>query len=302
VVNLRLDADDLSDMRLFPAERFVIDAQAAPDEVRDRLSSAVVHGRRVSLRRPEAVFTGTVGANSFQLRSVLGYRNSFVPTAHGSFATGSTGTRVDVRLRMFPAVAIFMAVWLSLAAAFFLVMVVIAVRNPSRSWLPLVGIAFFAFGYLLMNLSFSFEARRIRTNLVLLLSGTPVTDLPRTDVSWLSDFRVRNAELPERRFNRAFLVIYGISGALTVSTWFRTVGACSNLQYHHRNEYACPSEGRIALTWILGVVLVATVFASRVALHTRRRGAYIPLVLIVAVIGALAGWLITHHGQWGVPI
>jgi hypothetical protein len=288
-------------MPLFPDERFVIDAQAAPEEVRDRLSSAVASGRGVSLRKPEAVFTGTVGSNSFQLRPVLGYRNSFVPTARGSFASGSAGTRVDVRLRLLPAVAIFMVVWLSLAAAFFLVMVVIAVLNPSRSWLPLIGIAFFAFGYLLMTLSFSFEARRIRTNLAMLLSGTPVSDLPRTDVSWLSDFRLRNADVPERRFNRVFLAIYGISGALTVSTWFRTVGACSNPQYYRRNEYSCPSDGRIALTWILGVVLVATVFASRVALHKRARHAYIPLVFIVAVVGALAGWLITHHARWGVP-
>jgi hypothetical protein len=288
-------------MPLFLDERFVIDAQAAPEEVRDRLSSAVAPGRRVSLRKPEAVFTGTVGSNSFQLRPVLGYHNSFVPTARGSFASGSAGTRVDVRLRLLPAVAIFMVVWLSLAAAFFLAMVVIAVLNPSRSWLPLIGIAFFAFGYLLMTLSFSFEARRIRTNLAMLLSGTPVSDLPRTDVSWLSDFRPRNADVPERRFNRVFLAIYGISGALTVSTWFRTVGACSNPQYYRRNEYSCPSDGRIALTWILGVVLVATVFASRVALHKRARHAYIPLVLIVAVVGALAGWLITHHARWGVP-
>jgi hypothetical protein len=300
-VNLRFDADGLSDMPLFPDERFVIDAQAAPDEVRDRLSSAVARGRRVSLRRPKAVFTGTVGTNSFQLRPVLGYRNSFVPVARGSFTSGSAGTRVDVRLRMLPAVAIFMAVWLSLATAFFLGLVVIAFRNPARSWLPLVGIVFFAFGYLLMKLSFSFEARRIRANLALLLSGTPASDLPRTDLSWLSDFRLRNAEVPERRFNRIFLAIYGISGGLTVLTWFRTVSACSNLQYHHRNEYACPSDGRIAFTWILGVVLVATIFASRVALHKRGRRAYIPLVLIVAMIGALAGWLITHHGQWGVP-
>jgi hypothetical protein len=61
----------MSDMPLFPAERFVIDAQAAPDEVRDRLSSAMVRGGKVSLRGGEAAFTGTVGPNSFELRPVL---------------------------------------------------------------------------------------------------------------------------------------------------------------------------------------------------------------------------------------
>src|SRR6266540_69596 len=189
-------------MHLLPDELFVIDAPATPDEVRERLSSAVAS-------RPDAAFTGTVATNSFQLRPILGYRNSFVPTARGSFASDSAGTRVNVRLRMLPAVAIFMAVWLSLATAFFLVMVVIAVLNPSRSWLPLVGIAFFACGYLLMHFSFSFEAHRVRTNLGLLLSGTPASDLPRTDLSWLSDFRLRNAEAPARRFNRIFFAIYG---------------------------------------------------------------------------------------------
>jgi len=301
VEDRRLDADDMSGMPLFPAGRFVIDAEAAPDEVRDRLSSAVVRGGKVSLRGPKAAFTGTVGTNSFELRPVLSYRNSFVPTARGSFASGIAGTRVNVRLRMLPAVAIFMAVWLSIATAFFIGMLVIAFRNPSRSWLPLVGIAFFAFGYLLMTLSFSFEARRIRTNLALLLSGMPASNLPRADLSWLTDFRLRNAEAPERRFNRIFLTIYGISGALTVLTWDRTVSACSNLQYQHRNEYSCPSEARIAFTWILGGALVAAGFASRVALHKRGRRAYIPLVLIVAVIGSLAGWLLTHHSRWGVP-
>jgi FtsH-binding integral membrane protein len=300
VEDRRLAADD-KNMPLLPAERFVIDAPAAPDEVRERLSSAVVRSRKASVRTPEAPFTGTMDANSFELRPVLGYRNSFVPTARGSFASGVAGTRIDVRLRMLPGVVLFMALWLSLSAAFFIGMLVIAFRNPSRWWLPLVGIAFFAFGYGLMALSFSFEARRIRTNLTLLVSGIPASELPRTDLSWLSDFRLRNAETPERRFNRIFLTTYSISGALTVLTWDRTVTACSNPQYQHRDQYSCPGDARIALTWILGGVLVATGLLSRVALHKRVRRAYIPLALIVLVVGAVAGWLITHHAHWGVP-
>lgn len=288
-------------MLFFPTERFVIDAEAAPEEVRDRLSKAVGARRGPFLRRPEAPFTGSVGMNFFELRPVLGYRNSFAPRARGSFTSGIAGTRVDVRLGLLRVVAMFMAVWLSLAAAFFIGTLVIAVRNPAHSWFPLIGLGFFAFGYLLMTLSFSFEARRMRTNLALLLGGTPVSELPRRDLSWLSDFRLRNAEAPERRFNLIFLTVYGISGALTVLTWELTVSACSKFQYQHRDEYSCPSDARIGLTWILGGVLIATGFASRLALHKRARRAYIPLVLIVAAVGALAGWLITHHLRWGVP-
>jgi hypothetical protein len=130
-------------MLVVPAARFVIDTEAAPDEVRDRLSSAVAQRAWMSFRRPEAPFTGTVGTNSFDLRPVLGYRNSFVPRVRGTFASGAVGTQIDVRLRMLPVVAMFMSVWLSLAAAFFIGMLVVAIRDASRWWLPLVGLAFF---------------------------------------------------------------------------------------------------------------------------------------------------------------
>jgi hypothetical protein len=297
----RFDADD-REMFLLPSERFVIDAPAAPDEVRDRLLNAVAPRRRLSIRKPESPFTGTVEADSFELSPVLGYRNSFAPIARGSFASGVEGTRIEVRVRILPAVAIFMAIWLSLAAAFFLVALVVAFRDPSRSWFPLVALAFFAFGYSLMALSFSFEAQRMRTNLALLLvSGTPATELRRTDLSWLTDFRLRGAEAPERRFNRAFLAMYLIAGALTLFTWERTLTACSNAQYHRRDEFSCPSDVRIALIWVLGGILVATGLASRFALHRRIRRAYVPLTLVVIAVAAAAAWLITHHPRWGVP-
>jgi hypothetical protein len=274
-------------MLLFPAERFVIDAPAAPAEVRDRLSGAP--------------FAGTVGVNSFDLRPVLGYRNSFAPTVRGSFASSISGTRVETSLRIVPAVGVLMAVWLSLAGAFFIGALAISFRNTSQWPLPVIGFVLFAFGYLLMTLAFSFEARRIRTNMRLLLSGTPAGDLPRTDLSWLTSLRLRNAEVPERRFNRIFLTMYGISGVLTFLTWDRTVTACSNFEYNRRHEYSCPSDARIALTWALGGVVVASGLTSRVALHKRARRLYIPLLVLAAALAAGAGWLITHHSRWGVP-
>jgi hypothetical protein len=289
-------------MSLLPSERFVLDAPAAPDDVRDRLLNAVAPRRRLSIRKPQLPFTGTVEADSFEVRPVLRYRNSFAPIARGSFASGLTGTRIEVRMRMHPAVAIFMAVWLSGAAAFFVVALIVAFRDPSRAWLPLVPLAFIAFGYGLTMLSFSFEARRMRTNLALLLvSGAPATELPRMDLSWLFEFRLRGAEAPERRFNRAFLALYSIAGAITILTWERTVTACSNSQYHRRDEFSCPSDARIVLIWALGGILVGTGFASRFALHRRIRRAYVPLALVVAAVGVLAAWLITHHPRWGVP-
>jgi hypothetical protein len=296
----RRDPDDRA-VRLLARDRFAIDTPAAPDEVRDRLLDGVAPRRRSSSYPSESPFSGTVETRSFELRPALGYRNAFAPTARGSFASGVAGTRVEVRVRMLPPVAIFMAIWLSFAAAFLVVALVIAVQNPARSWVLLVALVFFASGYGLMAIAFWSEARRLRTNLALLVSGTPARELPRRDLSWLSDVRLRHAEATERRFNRVFLTLYSISGALTIFAWERTVTACSNRQYHHRHDFSCPSAGRIALTWVLGVILVATGVASRFALRRRIRRAYVPLAVIVVAVGALAAWLLTHHSRWGVP-
>jgi len=150
-------------------------------------------------------------------------------------------------------------------------------------------------------LSFSFEARRMRSDLErLLVSADSATELRRSDWSWLSDLRFRGAEPAERRFNRIFLGIRRCSSADA----FRlksTATACSKDQFGRPDEFSCPSDARIALTWVLGAILVATGFASRFVLHRRIRRLYIPLALVVVAIGVAAVWLITHHPRWGVP-
>ncbi len=204
-------ADD-RDMPFLPSVRFGVDTQAAPDEVRERLLGAT--GARRTTGHP---FTGTVDTSTFELRPVLGYGNSFAPIAHGSFATGITGTRVEVVMRPLPSVSVFMAVWLAGVAAFLVVGLVVAVRDPSRSWFALVALLFLAFGYGLMMLGFSFEARRMRGNLErLVVSGGSTSQSTGVDLSWLSDFRLKNAERPERLFNRIFLTAYAASGILAV--------------------------------------------------------------------------------------
>ena len=78
-------------MQFLPDKRFVIDAGVGPDEVRDRLRTAVAPVRRFALRRPTLPFAGTVGSKSFELRPVLGYGNSFAPLVQGSYATVVSG-------------------------------------------------------------------------------------------------------------------------------------------------------------------------------------------------------------------
>ena len=157
-------------MHFLPEKRFVIDARVAPDEVRERLRSAVAPVRRFALRRPALPFAGNVGQHSFEFRPVLGYGNSFAPLVQGSYATGVSGTRVDVRMRLLRPVAAFMAGWLALAAFLVVVAAIAAARDPLRLGFVILALAFFSVGYGCMAVLFGLETRRTRTKLEQLLT------------------------------------------------------------------------------------------------------------------------------------
>lgn len=291
-------------MRWLPLKRFVIEVPAAPDEVRRRLLAAVAPRGRVT--RGERPLKGTVDARSFQLQLELGYflrgyQNAFAPVAHGTFEESTEGTRLAVRMRLAVAVLIFEIAWLAFAAVWTSVVLGAALRDAAPWWAPLVGFAFVGVGYSIMIVPFSHDARRMQDTFErLLLDATPATDLPRSSLSWLSDFTLRGAEPFERRFNSIFLGVTVLAGLATLLNWERTVPACTKEQYG-QDEFSCPSDARIILAWSLAAIVILSGFASRFALHRRLRLAYVPLLLVVVAAGAAALWMATHHPRWGVP-
>ena len=159
-------------MPFLPDKRFTIEAMAAPDVIRERLEAQVAPGRLVAFRRPDRPFAGTIRADSFELRPVVGYRNSFVPLVEGSYRTGIPGTRIDVRMRLLRPVAAFMVAWLSLAAFFVVIASIAAAHDPLRLGFVGLALAFFSVGYVCMSVLFWLEARRTRARLEDLLAGT----------------------------------------------------------------------------------------------------------------------------------
>jgi len=152
-----------------PDKRFAIEAEDAPEVIRARLESQIAPMRPFALRKPDRPFAGKVGADSFELRPIIGYRNSFVPFVQGSFRTGLAGTRIDVRMRLLRPVAAFMAAWLTFAAVFVVLASIAAAHDPLRLGFVALALAFFGVGYGCMSVLFWLEARRTRAKLERLL-------------------------------------------------------------------------------------------------------------------------------------
>ena len=157
-------------MPFLPEKRFVIEAGEAPEMIRERLEEQVAPARPFARRRPDRPFAGKIGASSFELRPVLGYRNSFVPFVQGSYGSGLDGTRIDVRMRLLRPVAAFMAAWLTFAAVFVVLASIAAAHDPLRLGFVVLALAFFSVGYGCMSVLFWLEARRTRAKLEELLA------------------------------------------------------------------------------------------------------------------------------------
>jgi hypothetical protein len=111
-----------------PIYRFTIDTPLDAGEISRRLQDLTrdepgfwqsikeAFGKRSEEEKP---FIGTVDKSQFQLRRDIRYKNSFLPQIRGSITSALPGSKVIVRMRIHPFVAVFMCIWLFIAASSF---------------------------------------------------------------------------------------------------------------------------------------------------------------------------------------
>jgi hypothetical protein len=100
---------------IFPSRKLVLLSALKPDEAQRALGAAVAprrNWRQKAFTRGKGNFMGEVNEGGFSLVRDISYRNSFLPRITGPIGSGSPASRIEVSMRMEPAVMVFMAVWL----------------------------------------------------------------------------------------------------------------------------------------------------------------------------------------------
>src|SRR5262245_54110562 len=104
-----------------PLYRFQIQSHLTIQAVLERVRALVreTPGFPQSLKesfgwRPKGTppFFGEIEGSEFRLHRDIRYRNSFLPRITGYVASGPSGTKIDVTMRLHPFVLVFMALWL----------------------------------------------------------------------------------------------------------------------------------------------------------------------------------------------
>jgi hypothetical protein len=283
-----------------PYERFVIETRLTPQEVAERLREVAAPGRRLRLFRSSAGekdFQGTVSDREFRITRVIDYRNSFLPVVRGLIEDAPDGARIEVSMRLHPAVFGFVLLWFGLLTSTLVLIVGIAAVEQTFSPFFLVPLGIFVVGYALMTGGFKVESRRSRERLDAILSAEstpPSTQMShwterllkvpsRVDVRW-SDVRAAGP------LGFAWAALYGVAAALSLYDWMIRQAGCTNQQAADPS-YACPSGARVFAVWAVLAGGMATAATGLWPVLRRRPRWLVPVLLAQIVVIVVLVWI-----------
>lgn len=283
-----------------PYERIVIETRLTPVQVAERLGRVTAPGRRLRLFRSSAGekdFQGTVSDREFRITRDIRYRNSFLPVVRGLIEDTPDGARVEVSMRLHPAVFGFMLLWFGFLTSTLVLIVVIAAVEQTFSPFFLVPLGMFAFGYALMTGGFRLESRRSRERLEAILSAEstpPSTQMSHwterlLNVPWRVDVRwsdVRAAGL----LGFAWAALYAVAAALSLYDWMIRQAGCTNQQAYDPS-YACPSGARVFAVWAVLAGGMATAAIGLWPLLRRRPRGLVPVLVAQIVVIVVLVWI-----------
>lgn len=125
----------------------------------------------ILVSRHQTPYAGKLSESGFEIRRVVGYRNSFLPKIIGRFEPQPDGTRIHLKMHLHPLVSVFLGIW-------FVIWYAIAIPlNLSEAFvgMPIYGRVVFLTAPLLVLLVawwvFWAEVRRSQQDLMQIIQG-----------------------------------------------------------------------------------------------------------------------------------
>ncbi|MBZ0245079.1 MAG: hypothetical protein K8H85_03945 [Cyclobacteriaceae bacterium] len=147
-------------MKLIPFDKIELRTKFTSDEIESILKSNTNVGHLGSFTissRTNKLLEGEVGPGSFTLKRRISYRNSFQPIMIGDYSSGSDGTIVSIKFRLYTVALVFAILFLSFGLLMITIGIVLSLNNfDSISFLPNSLIITLCF-YVILVGGFNFE-------------------------------------------------------------------------------------------------------------------------------------------------
>jgi hypothetical protein len=98
-----------------PYENYILITKLSPKIVMDKLQAQVQAERSIykSVSPKNLLYEGRCADNSFKIKKIINYRNSFLPNITGNVYTELGETHIHIKMQPHTFVLVFMGVWLS---------------------------------------------------------------------------------------------------------------------------------------------------------------------------------------------
>ena len=147
-------------MPLLPYLRYELESGKTPAEVEEAMRAVVEPKRLFRFGGGAQPFEGVVGDGAFDVRRIIGYRNSFLPQIRGTISAAAEGSRISITMSLHPLVLGFMIVWLGGVGAGCFAMLMHVIQKGGTLLQVVAPAGMLAFGWLLSAGGFTFEARK----------------------------------------------------------------------------------------------------------------------------------------------
>ena len=159
-------------IHIFPRLEYSIDSTKSPENIYTILNS-VTAPKKMLFSYPDNIeFIGEVNPSGFKIVSKPKpyVRNSFIPVIVGTIRTERGQTVIDIKMRLYLFVQIFLTIWFGGAGLGVLAgLLVVFTEGMSGVSVLFATVAFFAFGQGLARTGFYFPAKNARRRLEELL-------------------------------------------------------------------------------------------------------------------------------------
>ncbi|RYD89508.1 MAG: hypothetical protein EOP54_25490 [Sphingobacteriales bacterium] len=156
-------------MKLFPHHKLILHTRLSPQQCLDHLEVNTTPANPTGFRWREPKGTKFIGftyPDSFRVRPVLYYNNSFLPIVHGAVTPIPMGSQITITFKLAPFVLVFMYFWigiLTLVTVGILIAGIIHDGIPREIFVPLVMLGV---GVTLMHFGFETEYNNARQELI----------------------------------------------------------------------------------------------------------------------------------------
>ncbi|MGB3078743.1 MAG: hypothetical protein WBB31_06670 [Saprospiraceae bacterium] len=156
-------------MNLLPIKNLSYRSGLKSNEIIERLT-AVTEAEKL-IRIPlfndaeTKLYEGHITDQNFSIRRIIKYRNSFLPRIKGEIIPESSGTRINIRLRLHIVIIIFVIFWCTMVGIACFVFILLSIKDGKLNPFALVPFMLLLFGYGVTVAAFNYECNKSKPDL-----------------------------------------------------------------------------------------------------------------------------------------